>query len=218
MNPENWIKKSTPACQGTDTVLGVGHCSFTKSPDGTEDWMVYHSKIGTQGGWQRNVRIEKFTWNADGSPCFPVPTTAGTVLDVPSGEKPPESGRSFRDSFDDGQWDNWQYFGYNRFVDVKDKRFRLGVNPGWGIANNYRSGEKAIVRNRVWDDFTFSSTVNIIKGERDAGLIFRVTHPAVGFDAMEGILCRNYSGRWPGGSREDGWSKVDRDCPCGHRY
>ncbi|MBN2785447.1 MAG: family 43 glycosylhydrolase, partial [Pontiellaceae bacterium] len=195
MNPDSWIKKSEPVCKGTDTVHGVGHCSFTKSPDGKEDWMVYHSKIGTQGGWQRNVRIEKFDWNADGSPRFPVPTTEGTVLTRPSGEKPPVAGKVFNDSFDNRLWDNWQYFGYNRYVDVVDRALVLGIDPGWGTANNYRSGEKAIVRDLVWDDFVFTSTIKVVKGDRDAGLIFRVTHPAVGFDAMKGYFAGIIPGR-----------------------
>ncbi len=195
MNPDNWVKKDSPVFQGTDTVHGVGHCCFTKSPDGTEDWMVYHSKIGTSPGWQRNVRIEKFGWNGDGSPCFPVPTTEGTVLEKPSGEKPPVAGTFFNDSFDNGQWDNWQYFGYNRFVAVRNRALALGIDPGWGTANNYRCGEKAIVRGLVWEDFAFSSTMAILEGDRDAGLIFRVMHPAVGYDAMKGYFAGIIPGR-----------------------
>ena len=188
MNPDNWVKKSTPACQGTDKVLGVGHCSFTKSPDNNEDWMVYHSKIAESHGWQRNVRIEKFGWNTDGSPKFPTPTPAGTILKKPSGEKLPVTGLLYSDAFDNGLWDNWVYYGYNRFIAVRDQKLVLGVNPGWGIANNYRSGEKAVVRDMIWDNFNFEADVKIVKGNRDAGLIFRVNHPAVGFDAMKGYF------------------------------
>lgn len=159
--------------------------------------MVYHSKISKERGWQRNVRIEKFDWNADGSPRFPIPTTEGTVLKKPSGEKPPVKGTSFTDSFDDGLWDSWQYFGYNRFIDVRNGQLHLGIDPGWGTANNYRCGEKAMVRNAVWDNFTFSAKTKIVKGERDAGLVFRVQHPAVGYDAMKGY----FAGIMPGADR-----------------
>ncbi|MBN2063153.1 MAG: family 43 glycosylhydrolase [Sedimentisphaerales bacterium] len=188
MNPKNWIKKSKPVCQGTDKVLGVGHCSFTKSPDDTEDWMVYHSKISRSTGWQRNVRIEKFTWNEDGEPVFPVPSEAGTILARPSGEKLPVAGGDFSDSFDNGLWDNWCYYGYNRFIDVRDNALVLGTIPSWGIANNYRSAEKAVVRDRIWSDFVMESKVRVVSGNRDAGLIFRVNHPAVGVDAMKGYF------------------------------
>ena len=188
MNPKNWIKKNTPVCTGTDQVLGVGHCSFTKSPDNTEDWMVYHSKIGRSGGWQRNVRIEKFGWNADGSPKFETPTPAGTVLKRPSGEEGPVAGSKFVDNFSNNLWDNWQYFGYNRYITTRDEKIVLGYIPSWGIANNYRSGEKAIARGLTWDNVTIEGKTRIVNGNRDAGLIFRVTHPAVGFDAMKGYF------------------------------
>ena len=86
MLPGNWTKKSTPVFQGSTTVLGVGHASFTSSPDGQEDWIVYHSKMFTKPGWERDVRMQPFTWNADGSPHFGLPVEAGDVLVRPSGE------------------------------------------------------------------------------------------------------------------------------------
>jgi GH43 family beta-xylosidase len=86
MQPENWVK-SGPVFEGTDEVLGVGHCSFTTSPDNTEDWIFYHSKKTTAPGWDRNIRLQKFTWSADGSPYFGTPVPAGVPIRVPSGQK-----------------------------------------------------------------------------------------------------------------------------------
>ena len=85
MDPASW-QKSGPVFAGTSNVYGVGHASFTTSPDGTEDWIVYHSKISTTPGWDRDIRIQKFGWNADGSPSFGTPVPAGQPLAVPSGE------------------------------------------------------------------------------------------------------------------------------------
>jgi GH43 family beta-xylosidase len=87
MSPASWVK-SGPVFSGTAQVYGVGHASFTTSPDGTEDWIVYHSKISTAPGWDRDIRIQKFGWNADGSPNFGVPIPAGQPQNVPSGECP----------------------------------------------------------------------------------------------------------------------------------
>lgn len=86
MDPKNWVK-SGPVFQGTDEVFGVGHASFTKSPDGTEDWILYHAKKSTVPGWERDIRLQEFTWNADGSPDFGVPIPAGVPIKVPSGEE-----------------------------------------------------------------------------------------------------------------------------------
>jgi GH43 family beta-xylosidase len=86
LKPENWIKKG-PVFQGTEDVLGVGHASFTTSTDGMEDWIFYHSKKTTEPGWDRNIRLQKFTWHPNGSPDFGQPIPAGTPIELPSGEE-----------------------------------------------------------------------------------------------------------------------------------
>ncbi|HEX6557990.1 MAG TPA: glycoside hydrolase family 43 protein [Longimicrobiales bacterium] len=85
LDPASWVK-SGPVFTGTSTVYGVGHASFTTSSDGTEDWIVYHSKIDAQPGWNRVIRTQKFGWNADGSPSFGTPVPSGVEIDVPSGQ------------------------------------------------------------------------------------------------------------------------------------
>lgn len=82
---ENWVK-SGPVFEGNEKVFGVGHCSFVKSPDETEDWIIYHSKKSTNHGWDRDVRIQPFTWKPDGTPDFGKAIPAGVPLKLPSGE------------------------------------------------------------------------------------------------------------------------------------
>jgi GH43 family beta-xylosidase len=84
-DPGNWTKKG-PVFQGNSGVYGVGHCSFVKSPDGTEDWIIYHSKKNTTSGWERDVRMQPFGWNPDGTPDFGTAIPAGKEIDRPSGE------------------------------------------------------------------------------------------------------------------------------------
>ena len=84
MKADSWVK-SGPVFSGTDVVYGVGHASFTVSPDGTEDWIVYHAKKGPEPGWDRVIRTQPFTWSADGSPHFGRPVPPGQALAVPSG-------------------------------------------------------------------------------------------------------------------------------------
>lgn len=86
MEGSNWKKESQPVFQGTEEVHGVGHATFVKSPDNTEDWIIYHSKIDTTPGWERNVRLQEFGWHKDGSPDFGKPVKTGVPLLVPSGE------------------------------------------------------------------------------------------------------------------------------------
>jgi GH43 family beta-xylosidase len=85
LNSANW-EKSGPVFQGTAKVLGTGHASFTQSPDGKEWWVFYHTKKNSSPGWARDLRLQKFTWRADGSPDFGIPVPAGVAMPVPSGE------------------------------------------------------------------------------------------------------------------------------------
>lgn len=76
MNAEDWVKHD--GCvfyqNKLTSAVGVGHASFTKSPDGSQDWIVYHGMVDPTTGWAaRTIRTQEFTWNADGSPKFPRP-------------------------------------------------------------------------------------------------------------------------------------------------
>lgn len=85
MVPGNWTK-SGPVFAAANGVYGPGHNGFAKSPDGTEDWLIYHAKVDTLPNWNRVIRLQPFTWRADGSPDFGEPVASGVPLPVPSGE------------------------------------------------------------------------------------------------------------------------------------
>ena len=82
---ENWVKTG-PVFEGNEKVFGVGHCSFVKSPDGKEDWIVYHSKKTKTSGWERDVRMQPFTWKPNGTPDFGKAIPVGMTVKLPSGE------------------------------------------------------------------------------------------------------------------------------------
>ncbi|MEU4240530.1 family 43 glycosylhydrolase [Actinoplanes sp. NPDC026619] len=85
-----WVKSATPVFQRNNAagVYGPGHNGFFKSPDGTEDWIVYHATTNSAGNCDlnRSTRAQKFTWNADGTPSFGTPVGLGVTLTAPSGE------------------------------------------------------------------------------------------------------------------------------------
>lgn len=63
MNVQDW-RKNNDGCvfyqNALEKAYGVGHASFTTSPDGTEDWVVYHGMENPFSGWSaRNVRTQK---------------------------------------------------------------------------------------------------------------------------------------------------------------
>jgi GH43 family beta-xylosidase len=90
LNMAHWTKRSTPVFQRSDAngVYAPGHNGFFKSPDGTEDWIVYHANDSAGGGcdMNRSTRAQKFTWNSDGTPNFGTPVRLGVTLTAPSGE------------------------------------------------------------------------------------------------------------------------------------
>ena len=69
LDRDNWIK-SGPVFTGNEEVYGVGHAGFTTSPDGTEHWIVYHTKVDRKPGWERHICLQRFIFDFDGSPYF----------------------------------------------------------------------------------------------------------------------------------------------------
>lgn len=86
--PASWRKHPEPVFQSSpaDSVFAPGHNSFFKSPDGTEDWILYHANDQPNEGCDddRSPRAQQFTWNADGTPNFGKPVPRSAVLAVPS--------------------------------------------------------------------------------------------------------------------------------------
>jgi|GEM_PF-576498 len=89
LNASSWKKTDHPVFKQSpeNHVYATGHNSFFKSPDGKEDYILYHanSEPGQGCGRDRSPRAQKFTWNADGTPNFGIPIAAGVNLNVPSG-------------------------------------------------------------------------------------------------------------------------------------
>jgi len=74
LNPGSWTKRG-PVFQKTEHVWGVGHCCFARHPD-VGDLIFYHAKTDQAPGRDnRNVRVQPFSWTAEGLPDFgcPVP-------------------------------------------------------------------------------------------------------------------------------------------------
>ncbi|WP_197093442.1 family 43 glycosylhydrolase [Nonomuraea sp. SBT364] len=93
----SWTKFPNPIFRRNDAagVYGPGHHSFFTSPDGTETWIAYHANSSaSQGcGTTRTTRVQKISWNADGTPDLGVPVSTSTVLPGPSGEAAPAYSR-----------------------------------------------------------------------------------------------------------------------------
>ncbi len=89
LSQSSWVKHSSPIFSQANGQSSTAHNGFFKSPDGTEDWIVYHgvnNTTGDCGPTLRTTRIQRFTWNADNTPNFGQPLALTTDIPVPSGE------------------------------------------------------------------------------------------------------------------------------------
>ncbi|MBX3061978.1 MAG: glycoside hydrolase family 43 protein [Anaerolineae bacterium] len=89
LDPKSWVKSPQPVFSRNDAagVFAPGHNGFFKSPDGTEDWIVYHAKTTPEYTYQgRITRAQPFHWDADGTPNFGKPVALGEPLAEPSGD------------------------------------------------------------------------------------------------------------------------------------
>jgi GH43 family beta-xylosidase len=88
LDSTSWQKSAQPVFTPSpeNGVYAPGHNSFFKSPDGTEDWILYHAnpEPGRGCGGSRSPRAQKFTWKKDGTPDFGVPVSVKLPLEKPS--------------------------------------------------------------------------------------------------------------------------------------
>ncbi|HVF89255.1 MAG TPA: glycoside hydrolase family 43 protein [Blastocatellia bacterium] len=89
LSPGSWKKSPRPVFESSPQAgaYGAGHNSFFQSPDGREDWILYHANSRpNQGcGGHRSPRAQRFTWRADGTPDFGKPLPIGKPMRAPSG-------------------------------------------------------------------------------------------------------------------------------------
>lgn len=87
MDPKSWKKSAEPFFKQNKEVgvYAPGHNSFFKSPNGKEDWILYHAndEPGQGCGRFRTPRMQPFTWDKNGLPVFGEPVKKGVSLPIP---------------------------------------------------------------------------------------------------------------------------------------
>ena len=88
LDPQAWTKYDHPFLHQDEVngVFGTGHNGFFKSPDGKQDWIIYHANSGRHEGCgdARSPRAQEIHWNPDGTPDFGRPARTETPLAKPS--------------------------------------------------------------------------------------------------------------------------------------
>lgn len=89
MNPASWTKSAKPVFWQNPEggAYGPGHNAFFPSPDGRQEWILYHANPEPNEGCgeHRSVRAQPFTWNPDGTPEFGRPVPLDQPIPKPSG-------------------------------------------------------------------------------------------------------------------------------------
>ncbi len=88
MDAASWTPGAGPLFARDDAagVWGPGSNAFFTSPDGSEDWIVYHAKNTSQFTYDfRTTRAQRISW-VDGAPDLGSPLAAGATQTLPSGD------------------------------------------------------------------------------------------------------------------------------------
>lgn len=132
MDPCSWVQHPEPVFERNDAagVFGPGHHGFFQSPDGTEDWIVYHGKTSSSYTYAgRTTRAQKFTWSDDGLPVFGKPLSLDTVLAEPSNRKKDASGDVVLE-YENPLWDG--YLADPQVLRTGGEYYAYGTGPEHG--------------------------------------------------------------------------------------
>ena len=88
LDAKSWKKIDHPlfATDAGAQAFGPGHNGFFKSPNGREEWIIYHANPGAGEGCGdlRSPRIQRFTWDKSGEPDFGNPAPLGQAMEKPA--------------------------------------------------------------------------------------------------------------------------------------
>ena len=217
LSASSWVKKSTPIFQRNDaaSVYGPAHHAFFKSPDGTEDWIVYHanSSASDSCGGTRTTRVQRISWNADGTPNLGVPVSTSTMLAPPSGEAAdPDPGTPPADEITNGLalWYKLDQTSGAAVVDASGNGRHGTVNgtASWGGGDGLGfNGTDTYVKApdnimRGMDSITVATDVFIDTGQQTPYFIYGFGNPASS-SAGTGYLFTTGDSYRVGGGREE---------------
>ena len=193
MDPKVWVKEPEPILVGNTDVIGPGHACIVPSPDGSEDYLVCHSKFDMADtlpeGWNRVVNILRLHWDDRERPVFDPLPKRGELRPVPSGEKPLEWGCELQ-LHPGAQPDMLAEYGSYR-----TKIFTYGEDGLHIRGTAYPEyGNKAMIRNVQWRDMEVKCRMEALTGK--CGLLLRVRHPAAGAKLWNGCGIFFEDDRW----------------------
>lgn len=188
LDKKSWVKSPEPIFKSFGNVYGTGHASIVKSADGTEEWLIYHSKYDEADtlpeGWNRIVNAKKISWNEDGTPNFGTPPQYGEKVPLPSGESDVwEEGGNWTGSLQELA-DMLQPYSYWAELVSTPQENCICCH----IYNSARYATKALFRKYEWVDAQITATVSADTAERETGLIARASYAYAGNNRFDGYM------------------------------
>lgn len=217
LDATSWRKRSKPLFPGLGFGRGAGHGCFVASPDESETWFVYHTKVDDRDGWRRAICLAPIEFDHAGVPQLRDDAMDRT-LPLPSGTVHVVRGDIALSLTSPSDLQGWSYFGHRQYVAQRPDGLRMGFQPSAPV-NGYRAGEKVVLDDGAYRDLDASVVIRFPGGGRDAGLLFRVSLPSLGFDAQRGYFAGIVpDGRYVVLGAMDGtcWREIARaDAPVG---
>ncbi|AUW57223.1 alpha-N-arabinofuranosidase [Sphingobium sp. SCG-1] len=83
----SWTKRPQPVLSSANGIFATGHNGFFRSPDGREQWIVYHANPAANMGCtlKRSPFLSRVNWTANGDPDIARPTAPSVRQPKPSG-------------------------------------------------------------------------------------------------------------------------------------
>jgi GH43 family beta-xylosidase len=131
LDPKSWTKSAEPVLKSSERTgqYGPGHNSFTTTPDGKTDLLVYHArdyrdiKGDSLRDPNRHTRAQAIRWKADGTPDFGEPVAdQGKVAAKPLFRDPVHDGAADPVVVYSGDSGRWIMFYTNRRANAADAK------------------------------------------------------------------------------------------------
>lgn len=195
--PASWRKHPEPVLRPTAAMPGVGHGVPVVSPDGSEDWWVFHAKIADDHSFRRAVHLQPLPALGEliGGPGAVAPLPPGPALRAPAGAP----STTLDGATLPRRWDftsptdardalaGLDVLAHHQLV-ARDGGLVLGRVPSEPV-NAYRCGEKVVLRDGAVTDVEVRVRLAPVEGAHrrgSAGVLLRVTGCALGHHAQRG--------------------------------
>ena len=85
LSPASWYKRKEPVFMPNikDSLFGTSDLCVIPTPSGKDTYFLYEGKHLEAGTYQRDIRLQKMTWDRNGMPVFGTPQPLNQIMDRP---------------------------------------------------------------------------------------------------------------------------------------